>query len=387
MESQVMGGFVSLASLGNVFTWIMPVLLVLGVVVIIHELGHFLVARYYGVDVEVFSIGFGPEIFGFRDRKGTRWRVSWIPLGGYVRFKGDENAASMPSAEELKALTAEERKGNFHALPVAPRAAVVAAGPLANFVLAFVIFVFWFMVMGKVIIEPRIETVTPGSPAEKAGLMPRDRILAIDGKLIQSFDDMQRIVMLSAGVELTLSVERDGQSLALKATPELRETKDAFGNTAKVALLGISRTTRSEDVTVERYGFLGAVEKSVAETYYIAKQPLVFFKELILGRASADQLGGPLRIAEYSHQVASMGWVELIRWTAIISISIGFLNLFPIPILDGGHLLFYGVEAIAGRPLNQRAQEIGFQIGFALILVLMIVATWNDAIHLLGRLG
>lgn len=382
-----MDGVFSLASVANVLAWILPFMVVLGAVVIVHELGHFLVARYHGVKVEVFSIGFGPEIAGFHDRKGTRWRLAWIPLGGYVKFKGDENAASMPSSEELAGMTAEDRKGNFHALPVGPRAAVVAAGPVANFLLAIVIFTVWFLVMGKLIIEPTIEAVAPGSPAEKAGLMPRDKVLAIDGEPIKSFDDMQRIVMLSAGTELRLTVERAGEHLTLTATPELRETKDPFGNTAKVALLGISRTTKSEDVRVEQFGLLGAFQKSLTETYFYAKQPVLFFKSLILGKASSDQLGGPIRIAEYSHHVAAMGLAELIHWTAIISISIGLLNLFPIPVLDGGHLLFYGIEAIAGHPLSQRAQEIGFQIGFALILVLMIVATWNDVIHVWGRLG
>jgi regulator of sigma E protease len=253
--------------------------------------------------------------------------------------------------------------------------------------LAIAIFTGVFMVMGKVIIDPKIETVIPGSPAQKAGLAPGDRILEIDGKAIRSFDDILPIVMLNAGVELTLNVERDGKRLVLKATPELSETKDLLGQSVKMGMLGVSRSNKKEDEIHEPYGFFGALGRSVSETYFLTKQTVVFLKDLVLGKASSDQLGGPIRIAEYSHQIATMGWSKLIHWTAMISISIGFLNLLPIPVLDGGHLLFYGIEAIAGHPLSHRAQEIGFQIGFAFILVLMIVATWNDVIHIWGRLG
>lgn len=379
--------FITDSGIWTVLTWIIPFLFVLGVVVFVHEMGHFLVARYYGVDVEAFSIGFGPELAGFDDRHGTHWRLAAIPLGGYVKFKGDENAASIPSREDLSRLTPEQRRGNFHAKPVGQRAAVVAAGPIANFILAIIILTFWFMFVGKAIVEPRVGTVEAGSAAEAAGIKPGDLIVGIAGSRVQSFDEVQRVVMLNADTELDLQIDRDGREIALKATPRLRETQDRFGNPVKIGLLGIGRPTRREDVVFEKYGPVSAFGHSLTETYFWMKQPIVFIQKLVSGQASSDQLGGPIRIAQLSREVAAVSVIELFRWIAIISINIGLLNLFPIPLLDGGHLLFYGIEAIRGRPLSERTLEIGFRIGFALVIMLMIFATSNDVIHLLRRIG
>jgi regulator of sigma E protease len=379
--------FLSDFSLWSALTWVVPFLFVLGVVVFVHEMGHFLVARYFGVAVDAFSIGFGPEIFGFVDRKGTRWRLAAIPLGGYVKFKGDDNAASIPSREDLSQLSEEERRGNFHAKPVAQRAAVVAAGPIANFILAIVILTFWFMFVGKAILEPRVESIEPGSAAEAAGIKPGDLIVGIAGSRVQSFDEVQRVVMLSAGTELDVVVQRDGQEIPLKATPRLKETTDRFGNSVKIGLLGIARPTRREDVVMHTYGPVDAFGLSMSETWFWMKQPVAFIQRLATGHASSEELGGPIRIAQLSREVASVSVIELFRWIAIISINIGLLNLFPIPLLDGGHLLFYGIEAIRGRPLSERTLEIGFRIGFALVIMLMIFATRNDVIHLLRRIG
>jgi regulator of sigma E protease len=376
-----------LTSLWQVLTWIVPFLVVLGVVVFVHEMGHFLVARYYGVTVETFSIGFGPELGGFNDRYGTRWRLAAIPLGGYVKFKGDENAASMPTTEELSHLSEAERAGNFHAKPVGQRAAVVVAGPVANFLLAIIILFFWFMFVGKAIIEPRAATVEAGSAAEAAGIKPGDVIRSIGGSQVQSFDDVSRVVMLNAGTELEVTVERGGVLIPLKATPRLEERTDRFGNSVKIGLLGIGRPTSREDVTWQTYGPGGAMAMSLSETWFWTKQPVIFIQKLFVGQASSDQLGGPIRIAQLSREVASVNVIELFRWIAIISINIGLLNLFPIPLLDGGHLLFYGIEAIRGRPLSERTLEIGFRIGFALVIMLMIFATRNDVIQLLRRVG
>ena len=366
-------------------SWVVPFLFVLGVVVFVHEMGHFLVARFFGVTVETFSIGFGKEIGHFYDRYGTRWRLAWVPLGGYVKFKGDENAASFPSQGSLEGLSEAERRGNFHAKPVAQRAAVVAAGPLANFVLAIVILTVWFIFMGKPILEPRVATVEPGSAAAEAGFQPDDLIRGIGGARIDSFDDIQRIVMLNAETPLSILVERRGQTLTLEATPQLKEIKDRFGNIVQIGLLGIGR--KNENVTFRQFGPIDAFSQSLSETYFWMKQPLIFIKKLAIGQASSDQVRGVVGIAQLSREVASIGFVELFRWIAIISINIGLLNLFPIPMLDGGHLVFYGIEAIRGRPLSERTMDIGFRIGFALVIMLMLFATRNDVIHLIRQMG
>lgn len=366
-------------------SWVLPFLFVLGVVVFVHEMGHFLVARYFGVTVETFSIGFGPEIGGFHDKKGTRWRVAWIPLGGYVKFKGDDNAASVPSQNDIHSLSEEERAGNFHAKPVGQRAAVVAAGPIANFILAVIILTVWFMTAGKPILEPRVATVEPGSAAAAAGFQPGDVIKNIDGTDIESFDEVQRVVMLNAETQMTIIVDRNGQPVTLQAKPQLKETKDRFGNVIQIGLLGIA--SRNDDLIIKKLGPIEAFSQSLSETYFWLKQPVVFIQKLVIGQASGDQVRGVVGIAQLSREVASIGFVELFRWIAIISINIGLLNLFPIPLLDGGHLLFYGIEAIRGRPLSERTMEIGFRIGFALVIMLMLFATRNDVIHLLRQMG
>jgi regulator of sigma E protease len=243
------------------------------------------------------------------------------------------------------------------------------------------------MFVGKAILEPRVETVEPGSAAEAAGIKPADLIVSIGGSHVESFDEVQRVVMLNADTPLQIVIDRGGQQLTLTATPRLEERKDRFGNVMKIGLLGVGRPSKPEDVKVERYGPVAALGVSLSETWFWTKQPLVFIQKLVTGQASSDQLGGPIRIAQLSKEVASVSVIELFRWIAIISINIGLLNLFPIPLLDGGHLLFYGIEAIRGRPLSERTLEIGFRIGFALVIMLMIFATRNDVIHLLRRIG
>ncbi|MGH6768370.1 MAG: RIP metalloprotease RseP [Xanthobacteraceae bacterium] len=372
---------------GGVLSYLIPFLFVLTVVVFFHELGHFLVARWCGVKVLVFSIGFGPELFGFNDRHGTRWKVSAIPLGGYVKFFGDENAASVPDAAAAAAMTEAEREQSFVHKKVGPRAAIVVAGPLANFVLAVVIFAGLFMTFGKQTTLARVDTVQPGSAAATAGFLPGDIVRSIDGRPIESFADMQRIVSTSAGVALTIVVERGGADATLKATPALREVKDNFGNVHRIGVLGISRSMAPGDVKYERVSPLKAIGLGAEETWFVVTRTLSYIGGVFSGREAADQLGGPIRIAQVSGQVASIGFSALLHLAAVLSVSIGLLNLFPVPLLDGGHLLFYGIEAARGRPLSERAQEYGFRIGLAIVLMLMVFATFNDIVHLASRWG
>ncbi len=366
----------------SVLSYILPFLFVLTLVVFFHELGHFIVARWCKVDVKVFSIGFGREIFGFDDKKGTRWRLSWIPLGGYVKFAGDENAASAPDANAIKNMSEEERAGNFHAKTLAQRAAVVVAGPVANFLLAIAIFAFMFTFVGQRHTLPFVDAITENSAASKAGFKEGDLVLSIDGEPIESFGEMQRIVSISADQELTIFVKRKGTEIELKATPRKQETTDVFGNSIRRGLLGIRRSASPEDWVLKKYDPLTSVWMGTKETYFVITRTLSYLYDVITGREKADQLGGPIRIAQISGQVATAGFFALLNLGAILSVSIGLINLFPVPMLDGGHLLFYGIEAIRGRPLSEKSQEIGFRIGLALVLMLMIFATWNDLVHL-----
>jgi len=363
---------------GNLAGYIVPFLFVLTVVVFFHELGHFLVARWCGIRVLTFSLGFGPEIVGFYDRYGTRWKISAVPLGGYVKFFGDENAASVPDHAAAAVMTEEEKAVSFIHKPVGPRAAVVAAGPIANFILAIAIFAVVFAIFGKQTTSARVDTVQPASAAQAAGFQSGDLVLSINGEAIDSFADMQRIVSINSGDSLSIVVERGGVPVTLHATPELKELKDSFGNMHRLGVLGISRSMKPGDIKTQKINPLQAVVMGVQETWFVVDRTLSYIGGVFSGREAADQLGGPIRIAQVSGQVASAGFVALIHLTAVLSISIGLLNLFPIPLLDGGHLLFYGIEAARGRPLSERAQEVGFRIGLALVVMLMIFATFND---------
>ena len=373
----------SIMMIGGGFTsYVIPFLFVLTIVVFFHELGHFMVARWCGIKVLVFSVGFGPELIGFNDRHGTRWKISAVPLGGYVKFFGDENAASVPDTAAVAAMSSEERKVSFQHQPVPSRAAVVAAGPFANFILAIVIFATIAMIYGKQSVAARVESVEPNSPAAVAGFMPNDLVLAIDGSKISDFADMQRIVGESAGKTLSFDIDRGGVTTRLSAAPALTERKDRFGNVHKIGLLGIKGMSVPEDAKAEPVGPFAAVAIGVDKTWFIIRHTMAWIGGFAVGRESADQLGGPLRIAQLSGQVASISFSALVELAAAMSVSIGLLNLFPIPLLDGGHLLFYGIEAARGRPLSERAQEVGFRIGLAIVVMLMVFATFNDIVRL-----
>src|SRR6266508_2907188 len=367
---------------GGVGGTLLAFLIVLTVVVFFHELGHFLIARLAGVRVLVFSVGFGPELFGFNDRHGTRWKVSAIPLGGYVKFFGDESAASTPDQTALAAMSEAERQESFFHKKVGWRAAIVAAGPVANFLLAIVIFSAIFMFYGKPSTSAIVDEIVPGSPAAEAGFQPADIVREIDGRTITSFEDIKQVVRLSAGETLTFVVERAGVRTTLKATPVLQQDKDPFGNVIRGGMLGIKRTVAATDTNRENLSPPRAVSAAVEQTWLIIQSSMKYMSRLVVGRESADQLGGPIRIAQLSGQVATLGLDAFLNWIAVISVSIGFLNLFPVPLLDGGHLLFYAIEVARGRPLSEVAQELGFRLVLAIVLMLMAFTTFNDILRL-----
>jgi regulator of sigma E protease len=446
---------------------VLAFLLVLGVVVFVHELGHFLVARWCGVTVTTFSVGFGRELWGYDDRHGTHWRIAAIPLGGYVKFLDDENAASQPSSAE-PGQTPEVLEGAFHTKPVWQRAAVVVAGPLANFILAAVLYSLINMTVGVRTVSARIDQVLEGKPAAVAGLKAGDVITNIDGWDIEGLGDVVRLVGTSAGRTLAIEVERDGDRLTFQVTPDIHERHDDLGVNIRYGDIGIRRTIPArvggvlpdmpaaaagfqsgdlilaidgravasfEDIveivggsagktlrfSIDRggkqlelsvvpallpapkgaakgaggpkigisparpvpqsVGLFESVRLGIRETYSNLAQTLSGLADIVMQRQSADQVGGPILMAEVTARVLDLGLEPLLRWTALISANIGFLNLLPIPVLDGGHLLFYAVEAIRRRPLSRRVQEVGFQIGLALVLMLVVFVNLNDLLR------
>jgi regulator of sigma E protease len=361
--------------------YILPFLFVLGLVVFFHEFGHFLIGRWCGVKVDTFSLGFGPELAGFNDRYGTHWRVAAFPLGGYVKFHGDANGASMTDEAALAAMPAGERAVSFVAQKVWKRAAIVAAGPLANFLLAIVIFTGIFYVNGRAILLPMVDGVAAGSAAEAAGFQLGDRIVSIGGIKVDSFEDMQRIVQTASDMELAFGIDRGGKLVKLVATPRRRDVATPFGTT-RVGVLGVQSKSKPENWHVQNYGFVDSVKLAGAETWYVVARTGSYLKGLIAGQESTEQLSGPIRIAEMSGAMAKVGLAALLNLAAILSISVGMLNLFPIPLLDGGHLLYYAVEAVRGKAMNDKLQQFGFKVGLMLVTSLMVFATYNDILRL-----
>ncbi len=361
--------------------YILPFVFVLTIIVFFHELGHFLVGRWCGVKVDAFSIGFGPELCHFIDRRGTRWRIAALPLGGYVKFHGDANGASMSDSAGLAAMPAAERAMTFAAKSVWRRAAIVAAGPLANFLLAIAIFSATFYIYGRGVLLPRIEAVVAGGAAEIAGFKAGDLVRAVDGHPIDSFDQMRQFIATSSDVQLSFDIERNGSRLTLVAVPQRQEMATVAGK-QRMGVLGIKGSSDPADWRVEHYGLIDSLRLGTVETGSFIRQTLTGLAGLISGRESAEQISGPIRIAEVSGNMAKLGLGPLFSLAAILSISVGLINLFPVPLLDGGHLMYYALEALRGRPLSQRAQELGFRVGLALVAMLMIFATFNDILHL-----
>jgi regulator of sigma E protease len=402
-----------LAFAHSALTYIVPFLLVFTLVVTVHEFGHFLVAKACGVAIDCFSIGFGRALLSWRDRSGVEWRLSWIPLGGYVRFAGDENAASVPDNADLdemrREIVAREGPGAVNKYlyfkPVWQRALVAAAGPAANFLLSTVLFALLLMTLGEVIRPARVDAVMPGSAAAQAGFKPGDVILRANGKAISGFSDLEQTVALRAGVPLRLTVRRGADEFDLNATPKSVSVDDQMGGRQTVGQLGVEGRPSARDVTVRRYDPISAVGAGAVRTWDVLETTVYYLGRLVRGQVPADQLGGPLHIAQASHAFAQAGaegahnlgerllgsLVALTGLAAVLSVSLGLMNLLPIPVLDGGHLLFYAYEAVARRPVGSAVQAASYRVGLALVLGLMLFATTNDlhrsgVFHFLGGL-
>ncbi len=356
---------------------VLAFVLVLGPLVFIHELGHYLVGRLFGVKADSFSIGFGKEIAGFTDKRGTRWRFSMLPLGGYVQFAGDMNPASTPSAEWLS-LPPEERERTFQAKPVWQRALIVLAGPVTNLLLAVAILAGFTLAYGKIFVPPVVGLIQQGSAAEKAGVQLGDKVVSLRGSAITSFIDIRMAVAQHPGEPLDLVVERKGQRLTLAAVAANKQVTDRFGNTQRIGYLGIGPATAQR----VKVGPIEAVGDAVIQTRDIIGMMATGIEQIVTGQREIKELGGPIKIAKYSGEQLVSGWANYVWFIALISINLGFINLLPIPVLDGGHLAFYAIEAVRRKPVSQRGQEWAFRTGMALVVALMLFVTFNDVASL-----
>ena len=373
----------SLNSPGIAFT-VLAFLLVIGPLIFIHELGHYYAGRWFGVKAETFSIGFGREIFGWTDRRGTRWKVGWLPLGGYVKFKGDMNPASVPSDDWLS-LPAEERAETFQAKPLWQRFIIVAAGPITNFLFAILVYIALFASYGVPRTPAIVIAVSPGSVAESAGFQAGDRIVTVEGREIDRFEDFHRTILLHPGEPLRFELDRGGRTVAVTAAPRPIVQRDRFGNESRIGQLGVAVPPKVV-VEVPAHHVVG---EAFAQTGDTVRMMVVTIGQLIMGTRSLEEMGGPLKIAQFSGQQASLGWLDFVLFMSLISINLGFINLLPIPLLDGGHLLFYAIEGVRRKPLKPEAQEWAFRTGLAVLLALMIFVTFNDlaSFGLFTRLG
>ena len=361
------------------FNFIIPFLVLILVVVFVHEYGHYYFAKKYGVGVTDFSIGFGKELYGWNDRSGTRWKICLLPLGGYVKFFGDRNVFSQADHEEiLKKYSEVDQKKLFTLKPLYQRSLIVFGGPLANFILAILIFASIYMIVGKDFTPAVINEVQKDSPAEVAGIKNNDIILEIDNKKVRSILDVSKLISLSTSKVITLKVNRSGEEKIYDVEPKTIDADDGLGNKVKKRIVGIKLSPFNNEIKHVKLGPIKAFTYAIYEVYFVTTSTLKYMGSIISGSGDSSQLGGPIRIAKITGQVAEFGIVPFLSIMAYISISLGLINLFPIPLLDGGHLMFYAIEKILGRPLSQKTQEGFFRIGMFLLLFLMFFATFND---------
>lgn len=361
-------------------SYVVPFLVVLTIIVFVHEMGHYLVARWNGIAIQAFSIGFGPELIGFNDRHGTRWKLSAIPLGGYVRFVGDMNAASMPDEAFIERAGPELSRQLFVNKNVWQRIAVVVAGPVANIIFTLLVLYALLLGYGRYTIPAVLDAVPMESVAGQAGLAEGDRIVSVDGYEVRGFEDFQRLIATAPERQVSITFERGGQTETVTAVPQAVTTTDRFGNSHRIGRLGVTKNIERSDVVLYRPNPVEAIGMTFEEVRFIVDRTVAFLGDFFVGRGDVEQLGGPVKVAKVSGEVASLGIVALINLMALLSLNIGIFNLLPIPVLDGGHLLYYLAEAARGRPLSQRVQDIGNRFGLAVVLTLMVFTTFNDTI-------
>lgn len=357
-------------------------LFVITVVVFFHELGHFSVARFFNVTVETFSIGFGRSVAKWTDKNGTEWKIGWLPLGGYVKFLGDENGASVPDREVLERLSPEQRANAFQNKPLYQRALVVAAGPIANFILAIVIFSGVLMLLGQATVLTTVGKVTPGAPAAVAGIHTGDVITSVNSVKVETFDALVKAVRAQRTNDMAIGFIRQGEPMTVHVKPRVIKADDLYGDSVKFVGIGVQPAFTESNARYMPVGPVAAIKGAAEQTWFVADTSLTYLWRIVTGHSSSDQLTGPLGMASVSKQAASAGFMSLLQLAALLSVSIGLINLFPVPILDGGHLLYYGCEAVLGRPLGEKAQDVGFRLGLAAVLGLFVLATWNDLVRL-----
>jgi regulator of sigma E protease len=365
--------------------YIVPFIIVMNGIVFFHELGHYLVGRWCGVKIEAFSLGFGPELLARVDSRGTRWRLALFPIGGYVKFLGDANAASGQDAEALSAVDPADRGRTLAAQSVLKRAAIVAAGPAANFILAMVLFTGLFLAFGQSLHKARVGFVEAGSPAAAAGFHVGDLVTGIDGDPVRSFQDLQQSVALNTGLDMTFVVDRDGKALTLHAAPKVMLVDQGVLGKRRIGHLGLGSTRDPNDVTYERCDLPQCVAWAGGQVGFITRATLAYIGGLFAGRESVDQMSGMVGMTQITGAIAKVSLWDLINLAALFSVSVGLMNLFPVPLLDGGHLMFYLIEAVSGRPVSERVQQFGMRIGIALVGSLMIFTTAHDILRLFGR--